>query len=156
MKLKLVLTVFVGVTILINNIIEEKYENLSSVEKEELHTLFKSKETRKELQDKISKILFKIQPPTPEEFLDSTNGWLSKKICDSVFPHIKKEFIEILGGDKDGDNYNKIVQYGATRLGKSFLARLLIIYTIIFIHCCRDAPRMYSLSPLTELCIYII
>lgn len=139
-----------------DKLIEEKYNDLSFEEKQELYLLLKDKTTRKELKDKISKILFKIPPPTPEEFLDPQNEWLSKKIVDSIFPHIRKQFIEILKGDKDGDNYNKIVQYGGTRLGKSFLIRLIFIYVIVFFHCLRDPGRYYSLSPLSELCIYIV
>ena len=140
----------------IEQLFEEKYEELTSDEKQQLYSLFKDKKATKELKNNIQQIIFKIQPPTPEEFLDAKNGWLSKKIIDSIFPHIRKEFIEILKGDNNGDPYNKIVQYGGTRLGKSFLIRLIFIYVIVFFHCLRDPGRFYGLSPLSELCIYIV
>jgi len=156
---KLALKDIIGLIIMnkeLEQIIDDKYDNLSAEEKKQIYDLFKDKDTLSDLKSKIQKVIFKIPPPSPEEFLDPKNEWLSKRIIDSIFPHIKRQFIEIINGDKDGDPYNKIVEYGGTRLGKSFLIRLIFIYVIVFFHCLRDPGRFYGLSPLAELCIYIV
>jgi hypothetical protein len=140
----------------IDKLINDKYEELSINEKEELYKLLKDKNTRKELKSKVESILFRVKPPTPEEFLSPESGWMSKKVCESIFPYIKEEFINILKGDENGDPYNKVVQYGSTRRGKSFLAHLLILYIIVFFHCLRDPNRFWGLSPNSEMCIYLV
>jgi hypothetical protein len=137
-------------------LVDEKYNEFTAEEKRNIYALLNNKDTRIELKEKINSIIFRYPFPSPEEFLDPTNGWLSKQIVDSMFPYIKQEFCNIVNGDHTGDPYNRIVQYGSTRRGKTYLAHLLIIYIIIFHHCLRDAPMYYNLSSFTELCIYFI
>ncbi len=132
------------------NIIQSKYEDLSLEEKEHLYTEIYN---NKELQDKAKLWIFKKQPPTGKEFLDPLNGWINKSIADSVYSHVREDFLNIVDG---GKNYFQICLYGSTRIGKSFLARLLIIYTIIFVHFLREPSLFFKLSPLTDLCIYFI
>jgi hypothetical protein len=139
-----------------DNIINEKYQELTIEEKIELYSLLNNKDTNQDLRRKINSIIFKYPFPSPEEFLNPENQWLSKQVIDSMFPYIRKEFINIVKGDKNGDPYNRIVQYGSTRRGKTYLAHLLIIYIIIFHHCLRQPSMFYGLSPMTELCIYFI
>ena len=97
------------------------------------------------------KIIFYKNPPTPEEFLDPDNGWLSKAFVQTIYPWVKEEFLECLDKEK---NYNKIVEYGSTRIGKTYLAILLITYSIVYIHHLREPALYYGLSPLTDLAIY--
>ncbi len=134
-------------------IIDKKYQDIPLEKRKELYSLFKNQNLQKEIKDKLEKVLFKISPPSPEEFLDPTNKWLSKKVVDSIFPSVRQQFLNILNGET---NYYKIAMYGCTRRGKSFLARLLIIYTIVFYHCLREPALYYGLSPSTELAIYLI
>jgi len=135
------------------DIISNKYDSLSDQEKKEIHDLYYDPETRHELKQQLEKIIFFKKPPTAQEFLDPKNGWLNEAIVQSIFPHIKQQLIEILDSNK---NVNKIVMYGATRLGKSFLSRLVILYTIVYFHFLREPPMYFGLSPITRLAIYLI
>jgi hypothetical protein len=139
-----------------DKLIEDKYNELSIEEKQEIYNLLRDKNTREDLKNNISKIVFRYPFPTPEEYLDPKNEWLPKHYIESIYPYIKQEFINIIKGDTDGDPYNRVVQYGSTRRGKTYLAHLLIIYIIIFHHCCRQPQMYYSVSPATELAIYFI
>lgn len=135
---------------------EKFYDDLSEEEKRYLHELFKMEEeagTLGENYQRLEKIIFKKRPPTAHEFLDPKNKWLSKRYLDTIYPHVKQDFIDIIDEHK---NYFQIVQYGATRIGKSSLARLLILYTIVFIHHLRDPQLYYKVAPSTSLCIYLL
>jgi hypothetical protein len=134
-------------------IITENYFNLVPEERKELYSLYFNQETKDDLRKQLEKIIYYVVPPTPEEFLDSSNGWLSEAFIQSIYPWVKEEFLECTRRDK---NYNKIVQYGSTRVGKTYLAILLITYTIVFIHHLREPAMYYGLSPLTDLAVYII
>jgi len=134
-------------------LIDDKYNDLSIEEKQTLYKMYFDKETRDELKKQVESIIYYSTPPTPEEFLDPTNGWLSGSFVQSIYPWVKAEFLECLDKEK---KYNKIVQYGSTRIGKTYLAILLITYTIVFIHFLREPAMYYGLSPLTDLAIYII
>lgn len=139
----------------IQDIISRGYDELSIVDKRIAYSLFqKERDTLGvDIYHKLKKYIFKMEPPTPEEFLDPRNGWLPKKVIDEIWPHVKEDFLDILYNNK---KYFQIVQYGATRLGKSFLARLLVIYTIVFIHCLREPALFYGLSSNTPLGIYFL
>ncbi len=135
-------------------LLEQKYNSLTLEEKKLIHALYKQeKEQHTELSKKLEKIVFKQLPPTPKQFLDPKEGWLTPSFVESLYPHVREDFLEILNFDK---KYNQIVEYGATRLGKSFLARLIIMYSIIFAHFLRQPQLYYGLSPTTQLCIYIM
>jgi len=137
----------------IQQLLDQNYNSIPLEKKQILYSLFQNKDTREDLKRILTKIIFKIPPPTPEQFLDPKEEWLSQKVIDSIYPVVKQQFIDILKADPP--NY-KVCLYGATRLGKSFLARLLMIYTIIFFHCLREPALYYGVSPLTELAIYLI
>jgi len=133
--------------------ITKNYNLLSLEEKQKIHQLYLDVSTAGDIKQKLEKIIFRLPPPSPREYLDHRNGWITKAFQDSIYPYIKEDFIEILDYDK---NYSQVVEYGATRLGKSYLARILIHYIIIFIHCLRHPQLYYGLSPTTSLSIYIM
>lgn len=90
----------------------------------------------------VHDFFFIKKPPTPEEFLDWRNGWLPKTTSEMIFPEVKKIFIEMLNPSK---LYSNLVNYGATRTGKSFLERLLIVYTIVYLHHLRSINDFYGI-----------
>lgn len=137
----------------VQDFIDEKYSALTLEQKQSLYETLKDTDTREDTLSSLKDILFKAPPPTGEEFLDPNNGWLPKNVIDSIYPHIKEDFLNIVN---DQTNYFQLAFYGATRTGKTFLSRLLIIYTIIYIHHLREPALFYGLSPLTDLCIYFI
>ena len=124
--------------------VDNNYDSLSLQEKQELHKLFFNESAPTELKKKLEKIVFRLQPPTPEEYLDHANGWITKAFADSIYEYIKEDFCEILSEEK---NYSQAVEYGATRLGKSYLARMIIHYIVIYVHCLRHPQLYYGLSP---------
>jgi len=135
------------------NLISNKYDLLSEEEKQEIYTLYHDPETRAELKQQLEKIIYYKKPPTIHEFLDPAHGWLSNAVIQSTFPHIIQQLKDIFN---PGKTYNKIIMYGATRLGKTYMARLMILYTIIYLHHLREPAMFYELSPLTRLTIYLI
>jgi hypothetical protein len=137
----------------LQDFIDKNYNELSIEKRQILYDAFKNPETRKELEGSLSSIIFKKRPPTGEEFLDPINQWLPLNVVSSIYPHIREDFLKIIDGKKD---YFQLCFYGATRIGKTFLARLLIMYTVVFIHHLREPALYYGLSPLTDLCIYFI
>lgn len=137
----------------IQKIIDEEYNNLSVEERQELYALYIDKNTTESYKKDLEKIIFYKKPPTPEEFLDPVNEWLTENIIVSTFDHVKENLKDIL----DPNNIkNMIVKYGSTRQGKTYEARLIILYVIIFMHHLREPAMYYGLSPLTRLCIYMI
>lgn len=137
----------------IENRTNEFYNQLSIEERQEVYELFFNQDTAGEIKQKLEKVIFYKKPPTVDEFLDPENKWLPYNVVQSIFPHVISELKEILNPDK---TITKVVEYGATRLGKTFMARLMILYTIIYIHHLREPAMYYGLSPLTRLCIYFI
>jgi hypothetical protein len=137
----------------IENRTNEFYNQLSIEERQEVYELFFNSNTAKEIKQKLEKVIFYKKPPTVDEFLNPENKWLPYNVVQSIFPHVISELKEILNPDK---TITKVVEYGATRLGKTFMARLMILYTIIYIHHLREPAMYYGLSPLTRLCIYFI
>lgn len=134
--------------------IQEKTEEVSLEDKEFLYKLYQdNKQLSSELKENLESILFRLKPPTPEEYLDPANKWITKGFADSILPHIREDFCEILNQSK---NYNQVVEYGATRLGKSFLVSLIIHYIVIFVHCLRYPQLYYGLAPTTSLSLYIV
>jgi hypothetical protein len=149
--------IFANKEILIEETISKEYEKYSDEEKKNLHNLYHHYSQNPEKFDrmirKLEKVIFKKRPPTMAEFLDAKNGWLPRKVIDSIWPHVKEDLLNIVDGE---EKYFQISLYGSTRLGKSFMAQLLMIYTIVFMQHLRSPALYYGLSPLTKLCIYII
>ena len=76
--------------------IDNEYRDLSIEERKEIYDLYFNPETVQEMKDKLERIIFYKKPPTPEEFLDPSNGWLSENVTASIFPYIKEDLIHIL------------------------------------------------------------
>jgi hypothetical protein len=132
-------------------VFDEKYNELSDEEKKKFHKHFDN-DKFPDLKKDLEKLIFKKKPPTGEEFLDPKNGWIPPKL--NIWKHVRKDFINIV--DNKNINYNKIAMYGSTRLGKTVMARLLILYTIVFIHHLRDPGAYYGVDSYTTLAIYLI
>ncbi|MCP4650377.1 MAG: hypothetical protein GY853_09910 [PVC group bacterium] len=133
--------------------IDAYYQKLTLSEQQKLHEMWHGCESTNELYKKLENVVFRVKPPTPEEYLDHRNGWITKPFEDAIYDYIKEDFINILD---ENENYNQVVEYGATRTGKSFLERLLIHYIIIYVHCLRHPQLYYGLAPTTNLSIYIM
>ena len=102
----------------------------------------------------VKQILYKEPPPTPEQFLDPDHGWISKGLASSIRDWVKSDFCEIAGWR--GRDRIDIVQYGATRRGKSFLAILLIYYQIVHSNYLRSFTDFYMMAEGTNLAIFIL
>ncbi len=134
-------------------VLDRNYDKLTLEEQRELHELFQDKNIALDMKKKLEKVIFRYPAPTPAEYLDHRNGWITKAFQDSVYDHVKEDFLEILDPVK---NYSQIIEYGATRTGKSYMSRMLIHYIIIYIHCFRHPQLYYGLAPTTNLSIYIM
>jgi len=138
----------------LQKLIDEKYNSFTIEEKKQLYNIYSNSNLDiDDLAQKAKLLIFKEIPPTGAEFLDASTGWLPPSVVDSIYPHVKQDFLNIIDGKKE---YFQLCFYGGTRLGKTFLARLLIIYTIIFIHFLREPSLFFHLSPLTDLCLYLL
>jgi len=136
------------------SVVQKEYDKLSKREKELLYTLYhKERDTFSDEYLKLSKVIFKQIPPTPEEFLDWRNGWLPRHFSENIYDWVKEDFCSMLNNKK---HYSHIVLYGATRMGKSFCAILLILYIIIYTHHLRDMAMYYNLAGGTSLSVYIL
>jgi len=132
--------------------LQEYYANLSKEDRLMLHKLFDEGIPDDRLK-KIKKIVYKDIPPTPEEFLDWKNGWISKGVADSLYDHVKEDFCDFLNST---DKVLQAVNYGATRTGKSFGIRLIIVYLMVYIHHLKEPQLFFGLSPVTALAIYLL
>lgn len=136
--------------------VQDLYRRLPYKEQKQLINMYKSgnfSELSAQYALMKSEIFVK-PPPTPEEFLDPANRWLPEGVLDDKdFPKTREDFLAVTDKKK---NYLQVVQYGATRQGKSFLARLLIMYTIIWVHHLKDPKMYYGLSKTTALTIYLL
>lgn len=132
-------------------VFDEQYDELSREEKDKYHSIFTS-EKYPDLKKDLEKLIYKKTPPTAEEFLDPKNGWVPPKI--DLWDHVREDFISII--DNKEQPYNRICMYGSTRLGKSFMACLLMMYTMVFIHHLRDPGAYYGVDSYTALALYMI
>jgi len=132
---------------------QDKYEKFSEEDKSLIHQLFFDPETKENIKTALKHIIFKIIPPTPEEFLDPEKGFLPESYIASLFPHVKRDFVAAMQPDNP---YNIISIYGSTRTGKSVLARLFVTYSLIYINYLRDPHFFYNVGQWTKLCIYLV
>lgn len=139
--------------ITIPNIYDQKYDSFTAEDKSFLHQLFFDPSTREEIKTKLKHIIFKVIPPTPEEFLDPYKGFLPDSYIADLYPHVKKDFISAMNTENP---YSIICTYGSTRVGKTVLSRLFILYTIVFINYLRDPHYYYSISQMSKLCLYLV
>jgi len=143
---------------------QQDYDNSSPEERKKLYELFKKYSPNSELSNddeiletykQMKRVIYKngIAPPTPRQFLDPAYGWLPKRYVDDLRDWVKEDFINFF---ENQDKYNQIVQYGATRLGKTVLALLCMLYTIVYCHHLRDMQAYYGVAQSTSLCMYIL
>ena len=138
-------------------IIESNFDRLSVEEQTEFHSLFKKNENSfildNDLKKKAEKIIYRLTPPTPQEFLDSRNGWITKGYENTLYDYVRNDFCTILDPNK---THTQIVMYGATGIAKSSITRLLMMYTIVYHHCLRYPQLYYGLSPASKLSVYLM
>lgn len=134
-------------------IYSQNYDKLSDEDKKFLHETFLNPKTTKELKEKLQQIIFIKIPPTPEEFLDSKNKWLPETYVSGLYSYIKKDFVKAMNTKKP---YSIISIYGSTRTGKSLLARLFTMYSIIYVCYLRDPHAYFKINPMSKLCAYLL
>lgn len=132
---------------------QREYDKLSYEEKKLLHESYQAENGFTEMYKNLEKFIFKVPPPSPAAFLDPANGWLSKRYVDKLFQWVKDDFIEICSGHK---YYDRVIQYGCTRGGKTTLAVLMLFYLIVWIHHLRDMNIFYDMAPNASLSIFIM
>lgn len=137
----------------LQKILDTKYNEFNFDEKTQLYDLLKNSEINKEIKQKIESLIYIAIPPTPEEFLNHKNKWITKSTDEELFEWVKEDFCNIIN---DSYKYNIISFYGATRIGKSMLTRLLIYYTQIYINHLRDPQLYFGVSMDTNLAQYLI
>lgn len=132
--------------------IQQAYDNLNVKERQAIGEMLqdpvKFKNHYKELQD----FFFVKRPPSGEEFLDWRNGWIPKSISEGLFDNVREEFLHIV--NPANSHLKTICLMGSTRRGKSYLLRLIVIYTIVYFHHMRNVYD-YTQSP-TPPAIYLI
>lgn len=133
--------------------LDKLWEEMSLEEKQTAYAMYRDAETLSDNFFRMERLIYKKRPPTPEQLLDPNYKWLNRAFINSLYDHVKEDFIEITRKDNP---YNQVVQYGATRNGKSFTARLLIFYTIVLMHHIREPQLFYNLSPATSLTLYLL
>ena len=115
--------------------------------------MYADKETPQQLKRLLENALYEHKPPTPEEFLDPKNRWLPQAYVDGLYPYVKEDFIQAM---KNEDPYSTISMYGCTRSGKSTMARLAIIYTLIYINYLRDPHTFYGINKMSRISLYLV
>jgi len=103
----------------------KKIHNNEELTEEDLDIIKKVPELKFELE----KLVFIKPPPTAKQFLDPKEGWLPESLVNELYDTVIDDFVNIVDSNK---YYHTISIYGCTRQGKSYLARLLIFYTVVF------------------------
>jgi hypothetical protein len=137
----------------LRKLIDEKYDQLSQEKKDHLYELINDPETRQEIREKIENLIFIRKPPSPEEFLDPNAGYLPPDYIQDLYDYIKEDFIKAMNTKNP---YSIISIYGSIRTGKSVLARLFTIYSIIYVSYLRDPHSYYKINKMSKLCIYLV
>lgn len=134
--------------------ISQEYKKLNQTDKEKLHTLFKGNEL--DFSDsfkQIRQIIFTVQPPSPEEFLDHRNGFISYHTEHGLYPYIKDAFLQAMSPKK---NHPVICVYGSTRIGKSVLSRLFVLYTAVFVNYLRDPHLYFNINKMSKIGLWLL
>jgi len=92
------------------------------------------------------RILYKQKPPTAEEFLSPR--YLGQGTSDSIFPRVKKAFLEFADPTKP---YRNAVLAPFISYGKSYLCVLWNLYTTTHLALMHDAKKYFGLAPATVL-----
>lgn len=139
------------------NIIDKTYDELSDADKMQVNRLYQEeiikKNTSKDLLKAYQKALFAHIPPSAEEFLDPSTGFLPYEITEGLFSHVKSDFIATMDPIK---NYPTICLYGSTRSGKSVFGRLITIYTIVYINYLKDPHMYYGVNKMSPLSLWLL
>ena len=138
---------------LMNDLLEGNIDNFSDKDKKNLVKMLEDENTNTYMKGLLEGLLFFEVPPTPEEFLDPANGWLTKNTVADTRKWVKDAFIEILS---NGVKYNVVCLYGATRLGKSTLLRLLVFYTQVYVNCLKNVNSHFDIGSDTNLTQYMM
>lgn len=133
-----------------NDEVQKRWESLSRDQQLQIIEIFKNNENSFDEYLNLKKLIYKAEPPTPEQYLDYRNGWITKDFADSVFDHVKQDFCNIVNG-----KFDTISLYGCVRAGKSYNARMLIHYTMIYFHHLVSPNLYFGVSPATSLTIFI-
>ena len=91
------------------------------------------------------RIYYKEKPPTPEDFL--TEKYLGR-MADSIYPRVRKWFLEFLDESKP---YRNACLYTFIGSGKSTLSSLISLYITTHLSLMRDPKKYFNLSPATIL-----
>lgn len=126
----------------------KKIHNNEELTEEDLDIIKKVPELKSELE----KLVFIKPPPTAKQFLDPKEGWLPESLVNELYDTVIDDFVNIVDSNK---YYHTISIYGCTRQGKSYLARLLIFYTVVFCNYLKSISAFYNVSPITNLSIFI-
>lgn len=102
---------------------------------------------------KLRLTIFTHQPPTPEEFLDHRNGYISYHTEQGLYEHVRRDFLEAMSSNR---NYPVISIYGSTRTGKSVLARLFILYTLIWVNYLRDPHLYFGINKMSKISLWLL
>ena len=86
------------------------------------------------------RILYKQKPPTAEEFLSPR--YLGQGTSDSIFPRVKKAFLEFADPTKP---YRNAVLAPFISYGKSYLCVLWNLYTTTHLALMHDAKKYFGL-----------
>lgn len=123
-------------------------------EKSLVHEMFKGHELDfSEKYKTLRKVIFIHEPPSPEEFLDHRNGFISYHTEMGLYKHVKEDFLNAMSPNK---NYPVISIYGATRTGKSSLARLFILYTIVYVNYLRDPHLYFNINKMSKISLWLL
>ncbi len=99
--------------------------------------------TKKDLVLNPWRLNFKERPPTPEEFL--TEKYVGS-LAESIYPHIKKWFIEMLDPTKP---FRDTILCSYIGSGKSYITNLLNLYIATHYAMMYSPHRFFGLSPAT-------
>jgi len=135
-------------------LIEQEYKKLTTKEKKLLHDMFKGHELDfSEQYNKLRLALFTHIPPSPEEFLDHRNGYISYHTENGLYDHVRRDFLAAMNPNS---NYPVISIYGSTRTGKSVLARLFILYTLIYVNYLRDPHLYFKINKMSKISLWLL
>lgn len=85
-------------------------------------------------------ILYRVKPPTIEEFLSP--DWIGAT-ADSLYPHIKKLLCDFYA---PGSKYRHLVLGAGIRVGKSTASVLASLFSVVNLWCMRNAKRFYGVA----------
>lgn len=98
----------------------------------------------------IWRINYKIKPPTVDEYL--TPRWLGA-VGDQIYPHIKRVMNEFLNPVSDK---RVLALCSAIGYGKSFLASLIALYSIVHLSYMREPKQFFDLNEASSIVIILL